>query len=131
MVPIEVDDEPVAARSDLEIEIDGARVLVRGILFLKHDRIEVDNNMLERQMRPIAIGHRNSRLVNNGGGARSWAVLASLLQAAKLNGLDPFIWRNDVLTRIVFGEVKNNDLGQLLAWNWKPAVPVSDMDLAA
>jgi hypothetical protein len=54
-----------------------------------------------------------------------------LLQTAKLNGLDPFTWLNDVLTRIVSGEVKNNQLCQLLAWNWKPAVPVPQMDLAA
>jgi hypothetical protein len=45
------------------------------------------------------------------GGARTWAVLASLPQTAKLNGLDPFTWLNDVLTRIVSGEVKNNVSG--------------------
>jgi len=101
------------------------------ILFLEDGRIEIDNNMIERQMRPIAIGRRNSLFAGNEGGARSWAVLASLLQTAKLNGLDPFTWLNDVLTRIVSGEVKNNELGQLLAWNWKPAVPVAHMDLAA
>ena len=101
------------------------------ILFLEDGRIEVDNNMIERQMRPIAIGRRNSLFAGNEGGARSWAVLASLLQTAKLNGLDPFTWLNDVLTRIVLGEVKNNELGQLLAWNWKPAVPVVHMDMAA
>jgi hypothetical protein len=89
-------------------------------LFLDDGRIEVDNNMIERQMRPIGIGRRNSLFAGNEGGARSWAVLASLLQTAKLNGLDPFTWLNDVLTRIVSGEVTNNDLDQLLAWNWQP-----------
>lgn len=100
-------------------------------LFLEDGRIEVDSNMIERQMRPIAIGRRNSLFAGNQGGARTWAVLASLLQTAKLNGLDPFTWLNDVLTRIVSGEVKNNELGQLLAWNWKPALPVPHIDLAA
>lgn len=57
----------------------------------------------------------------NDGGAHTWAVLASLLQTAKLNGLDPFTWLNDVLTRIVSGDVLNNALDQLLAWNWQPA----------
>jgi hypothetical protein len=54
-----------------------------------------------------------------------------LLQTAKLNGLDPFTWLNDVLTRIVSGEVKNNDLDQLLAWNWMPAAPAPHIDMAA
>lgn len=101
------------------------------ILFLEDGRIEVDNNMIERQMRPIALGRRNSLFAGNEGGARSWAVLASLLQTAKLNGLDPFTWLNDVLIRIVSGEVKNNDLDQLLAWNWKPAVRSPQIDMAA
>ena len=101
------------------------------ILFLEDGRIEVDNNMIERQMRPIAIGRRNSLFAGNEGGARSWAILASLLQTAKLNGLDPFTWLNDVLTRIVSGEVKNNDLDQLLAWNWKPAAPAQQIAMAA
>ena len=82
-------------------------------------------------MRPIAIGRRNSLFAGNEGGARSWAILASLLQTAKLNGLDPFTWLNDVLTRIVSGEVKNNDLDQLLAWNWMPAAPAPHIDMAA
>jgi len=47
-----------------------------------------------------------------------------------LNGLDPFTWLDDVLTRIVSGEVKNNDLDQLLAWNWKPAAQARQMDIA-
>ena len=76
--------------------------------------------MIERQMRPIGIGRRNSLFAGNEGGAHTWAVLASLLQTAKLNGLDPFTWLNDVLTRIVSGEVLNNNLDQLLAWNWQP-----------
>ena len=48
-------------------------------------------------------------------------MLASLLQTARLNGLDPNTWLNDVLERMVTGAVKNNELDQLLAWNWKPA----------
>lgn len=42
-------------------------------------------------------------------------MLASLLQTAKLNGLDPYTWLNDVRARMVSGEVLSNDLDQLLA----------------
>ena len=101
------------------------------ILFLEDGRIEVDTNTIERQMRPIAIGRRNSLFAGNEGGAKTWAVIASLLQTAKLNGLDPFTWLNDVLTRMVSGEVKINELDQLLAWNWKPAAPAQHINMAA
>ena len=122
----------VSATSKLAEHIRYAQGHWRGLtLFLEDGRIEVDNNMIERQIRPIGIGRRNSLFAGNEGGAQSWAVLASLLQTAKLNGLDPFTWLNDVLTRIVSGETKNNDLDQLLAWNWKPTSAVPRMDLAA
>ena len=121
----------VSQVSDLAGHIRYAQGHWRGLnLFLEDGRVEVDNNMIERQMRPIAIGRRNSLFAGNEGGAHTWAVLASLLQTAKLNGLDPFTWLSDVLTRIVSGEVLNNDLDQLLAWNWRPAEPTA-MRLAA
>lgn len=88
-------------------------------LFLTDGRLEVDNNTVERSMRAIALGRKNSLFAGNDGGAESWAILASLLNTAKLNGLDPFAWLSDVLEQIVSGDVKNNDLDQLLAWNWK------------
>ena len=122
----------LSTTSKLAEHIRYARGHWRGLtLFLEDGRIEVDNNMIERQIRPIGIGRRNSLFAGNEGGAESWAVLASLLQTAKLNGLDPFTWLGDVLTRIVSGEVRNNELDQLLAWNWKPASATSQLDIAA
>lgn len=113
----------VAQTSQLAEHIRYAHGHWRGLtLFLEDGRIEIDNNMIERQMRPIGIGRRNSLFAGNEAGAHSWAVLASLLQTAKLNGLDPFVWLDDVLTRMVSGAVRNNDLDQLLAWNWQLAV---------
>ena len=72
-------------------------------------------------MRPIALGRKSSLFAGNDGGAETWAILASLLNTAKLNDLDPFTWLNDVLEKIVSGEVKSDQLSQLLAWNWKAA----------
>ncbi|MFK4875001.1 IS66 family transposase [Novosphingobium sp. ZW T3_23] len=121
----------VSQVSDLAGHIRYAQGHWRGLnVFLEDGRVEVDNNMIERQMRPIGIGRRNSLFAGNEGGAHTWAVLASLLQTAKLNGLDPFTWLNDVLARMVSGEVLNNDLDQLLAWNWRAAEPTA-MRLAA
>ena len=89
--------------------------------FLDDGRLEVDTNTVERTMRNVAQGRKSSLFAGSEEGAETWAVLASLLQTARLNGLDPYTWLNDVLERIVSGAVKNNDLEQLLAWNWKPA----------
>ncbi len=99
--------------------------------FLDDGRIEVDNNFIERQMRPIGLQRKNSLFAGSESGAESWAKISSLLQTAKMNGLDPFTWLDDVLKRIVSGDVKNNDLDQLLAWNWKPATREEQLDLAA
>jgi transposase len=89
--------------------------------FLEDGRLEVDSNTVERTMRPVALGRRNWLFAGNDGGARTWAILASLLNTARLNGVDPFAWLNDALEKIVSGAVKARDLDQLLVWNWKAA----------
>jgi transposase len=89
--------------------------------FLDDGRLEVDNNTVERTMRSISLGRKNHLFAGDDGGARSWAILASLLNTAKLNDLDPFTWLNGALERMVSGEVKASDLDSLLAWNWKAA----------
>jgi len=90
-------------------------------LFLSDGRVEVDSNTVERSMRPIAMGRRNSLFSGNEGGAQSWAILASLINTAKLNDIDPQTYLADVLERIVSGRTKSHQLAELLAWNWKAA----------
>jgi hypothetical protein len=90
-------------------------------LFLSDGRIEVDTNTVERSMRPIAMGRRNSLFSGSEGGAESWAILASLVNTAKLHELDPQAYLADVLERIVSGRTKSHQLHELLAWNWKAA----------
>ena len=91
------------------------------ILFLSDGRVEVDTNTVERSMRPIALGRKNSLFAGNEGGAESWAIIASLVASAKLSGLDPQAYLADVLERIVSGRTGNHQLHELLAWNWKAA----------
>jgi transposase len=88
---------------------------------LNDGRLEVDSNTVERTMRLVALGRRNFLFAGNDGGAQTWAILASLLNTARLNDVDPFTWLNDVLEKIVSGDVKATDLDQLLVWNWKAA----------
>ena len=90
-------------------------------LFLNDGRVEVDSNTVERSMRPIAMGRRNSLFSGSEGGAESWAILSSILNTAKLHELDPQAYLTDVLERIVSGRTKSHQLHELLAWNWKAA----------
>jgi len=90
-------------------------------LFLSDGRLEADNNTAERGIRGVALGRRNSLFAGDDGGAHTWAVLGSLMTTAKLNGLDPFTYLNDIVDCIVSGRVKANNLDSLLAWNWQAA----------
>ena len=112
--------KPISAKSAMAGAIRYSLTHWAGLTaFLEDGRIEIDSNTVERTMRPIGLGRRNSLFAGSCGGAESWAILASLLQTARLNGLDPYTWLNDVLEKMVSGEVKNHELDQLLAWNWK------------
>ena len=53
------------------------------------------------------------------GGAHHWAIVASLVATAKLNGVEPLAWLTDVLERVVSGRTKASELERLLPWNWK------------
>ena len=59
-------------------------------MFLSDGRIELDNNTVERGIRPIALGRKNHLFVGSVGGAERWAVVASMLATAKLNNVEPF-----------------------------------------
>ena len=89
------------------------------VLFLDDGRLELDNNTVERAIRPIALGRKNSLFAGSDGGARHWAIVASLVASAKLNGVEPLAWLTDVLERMVSGRTKAHELERLLPWAWK------------
>jgi transposase len=90
-------------------------------VFLSDGRVEVDNNTVERSIRPIPLGRKNALFAGSSGGGERWAVLASLVNTAKLHEIDPQTYLADVLERIVSGRTKANALHELLPWNWKAA----------
>jgi transposase len=73
---------------------------------------------------PAEHGHATSLFAGSDGGARHWAIVASLVATAKLNGVEPFAYLKDVLERIVSGRTTSNRLDTLLPWAWKAARPV-------
>ncbi len=85
--------------------------------FLVDGHIELDNNTVERAIRPIALGRKNHLFAGSDGGAARWAIVASLLATAKLNDVEPFAYLKDVLERLSNGYPMSR-LDDLLPWNW-------------
>jgi transposase len=85
--------------------------------FLDDGRIELDTNIVERSMRPQALTRKNALFAGHDDGAENWAILASLMETAKLNGIEPQVWLADVLVRLV-NLWPNNRLDELLPWIW-------------
>jgi len=72
-------------------------------LYLDDGRIEMDTNAVERAMRPIKLNAKNALFAGCDEGAENWALLASLIETCKLNGVSAEHWLSDVLTKLVNG----------------------------
>jgi transposase len=97
-------------------------------LFFEDGRVAIDNNPAERAMRPIGIGRKNWLFAGNDAGGETLARAMTLIESAKLSGLDPQAYLADVLARI--NDHINPRLYELLPWNWKP-LPAGDNKIAA
>ena len=94
------------------------------VAFLEDGRIEMDTNVVERAIRPITLARKNALFAGSDGGARHWAIAMTLIQTAKLNGVEPMAWLTDVLERIVSGQTRSHELHSLLPWNWRRGAPL-------
>lgn len=94
-------------------------------LFLEDGRIELDNNTVERAIRPLALTRKNSLFAGSDGGAEHWAILASLIETAKLNDIDPQAYIASVITRIVAGHPQSQ-IDELMPWNNVTLSPEAD-----
>ncbi|WP_370881192.1 transposase domain-containing protein [Rhizobium mesoamericanum] len=74
---------------------------------------------IERAIRPQTITRKNSLFAGSEGGGRTWATLATLLQTAKMNNVDPLDWLSQTLTRIAKGWPVS-EIEALMPWNFKP-----------
>jgi len=83
--------------------------------FVGDGTIEIDNNAAERAIRPIALGRKNWLFAGSDKGGERAAGILSLIETAKLNGLDPEAYLRDVLARIADHPV--NRIVALLPWN--------------
>lgn len=87
-------------------------------LFLEDGRVAIDNNAAERALRPIGVGRRNWLFAGSDAGGETLARAMTIIETAKMNGLDPQAYLADILDRI--NDHKINRLDELLPWNWVP-----------
>lgn len=92
--------------------------------FLGDGRVDLDNNPVERAIRPVALGRKNHLFAGSDGGGERWAMICSLIATAKLNEVEPFAYIRDVLERMVDGHPMNQ-IDEFLPWNWKPTKHVN------
>ncbi|MDM9646338.1 IS66 family transposase, partial [Rhizobium sp. S163] len=86
-------------------------------IFLTDGRIEIDNNSVERTIRPIALNRKNSLFAGHDAGAENWATIASLIETCKLNAVDPLAYLTTTLASIVNGH-KQSRIHELMPWNY-------------
>ena len=84
--------------------------------WLDHGFLELDNNAAERSMRPIALGRKNYLFMGPERGGKSAAIAYTLIETAKLNGVDPQAWLTDTLARIADHRISRID--ELLPWHY-------------
>lgn len=82
--------------------------------YLDHGILELDNNAAERAMRAVALGRKNYLFVGSAAGGRAAAIVYTLIETAKLNGVDPQAWLADTLARIP--DYKITRINDLLPW---------------
>jgi len=88
-------------------------------LFLTDGRVAIDNNAAERAIRPIALGRKNWLFAGSDAGGETLADALTLIETAKLCGLNPEAYLADLLGRI--NDHSINRIDELLPWNWQPA----------
>lgn len=87
--------------------------------FIDDPQLPVDNNWIENQIRPIAIGRNNWLFAGSLRAGQRAAAVMSLIQSARMNGHDPYAYLKDVLTRLPTH--KASRIVELLPHRWKPA----------
>ncbi|MEM6269465.1 MAG: IS66 family transposase, partial [Bacteroidota bacterium] len=84
--------------------------------YLLNGELEIDNNLIENQIRPVALGRKNYLFAGSHNGARRSAMIYSLLGTCKLHGIEPYAWLKDILQRLPEHPV--NRVEELLPHNW-------------
>ena len=87
--------------------------------YLDDGAVPCDNNWVENQIRPIAIGRSNWLFAGSLRAGKRAAAIMSLIHSARLNGHDPYVYLKDVMTRLPTHKAR--DIAELLPHRWRPA----------
>ncbi len=85
-------------------------------LFLNKPEVALDNNLIENQMRPIALGRKNWLFAGSHEGAMRAAIFFTLINSCRINKVNTWSYLNDVLPRVA--TAKADELDQLLPNRW-------------
>src|SRR3954466_11463441 len=96
------------------------REALAGALPLEH-RDQLAARLTDQGSRHRGTRRKNMHIAGRESGARTWAILASLINTAKLNDIDPQTYLANVLERMISGRTPVSRLDELLAWHWKAA----------
>jgi len=69
-------------------------------VFLENGRVEIDNNLVENSVRPTAVGKRNWLFVGDADAGQRGAILYTIVENCRRQGLDPYAYLRDVLTKL-------------------------------
>lgn len=86
--------------------------------YINDGKYEIDNNLIENTIRPLALGRKNYLFAGSHKAAQRAAIMYSFFATCKINKVEPLAWLTDILNRIQ--EHKANKLSELLPQNWKP-----------
>ncbi len=89
-------------------------------LFLDDGTIEMDSNIIERAIRPIALNRKNALFAGHDEGGRTWGRIASLIETCKLNGVEPYAYLKATLEAIANGHPASR-IDELMPWNFDNA----------
>jgi len=87
--------------------------------YLRDGQVPIDNNWIENQIRPIALGRKNWLFAGSLRAGQRAAAIMTLIQSARLNGHDPYAYLKDVLTRLPTHP--NSQIKELLPHYWCPS----------
>lgn len=91
--------------------------------YVEDGNYEIDNNLIENAIRPLALGRKNYLFAGSHEAAQRAAMMYSFFATCKINDVEPLAWLTNVLERIP--EHKANKLAELLPQNWKMETPRS------
>lgn len=87
--------------------------------YVNDGRINIDNNLIENAIRPLALGRKNYLFCGNDASAYRAAIVYSLISTCKAVDVDPRTWMEDVLRKIPYYQRDQRGLAELLPFNWK------------